>query len=135
MVHVNLEADSQAPAAARRHVAALLRARGVDHDDIDVVCLAVSELATNALVHTGAAFAVDVSMQDDAVHVEVLDTSPRLPHRIPAGVGNGRGLAIVEELARSWGADPIIGGKVVWCDLPVHAAAPDVAPRPTASSR
>ena len=30
----------------------------------------------------------------------------------------GRGVHIVEELARTWGWDPVTTGKIVWAELP-----------------
>ncbi len=31
----------------------------------------------------------------------------------------GRGLALVEQLASSWGIDPTPTGKAVWCEIPI----------------
>lgn len=70
---------------ARRLVAATLDASGID-PDIPVVI--ISELATNTLKHAETGFQVSVTVEDDAVRIEVQDgagevgvasDSPRTP--------------------------------------------------------
>jgi hypothetical protein len=58
------------------------------------------------------------------VVVEVLDNGRRMPHPRVAELDaeSGRGLHLVSRLADRWGARPVHGGKVVWCefDIPVE---------------
>lgn len=121
-MHVNLEPDPAAPGAARRALAAELSGCGVAGETIADVCLVLSELTTNAVLHAGSPFSVDVTLSDERVHIEVLDMSPELPRRVAATPTNGRGLAIVDQLATRWGSDRVGPGKVVWCDLPSRRA-------------
>lgn len=88
---------------------------------IERAMLLVSELATNALEHTGSAFEVTVVTGSDRVRVEVIDDSNRPPmvtYR-PVEAEHGRGLRIVEGLAEEWGvaSRPSGDGKVVWFEL------------------
>lgn len=83
------------------------------------VQLMVSELATNAVLHSGARFDVTVERLDErAVRVEVRDFGTGLPQFFSRGVAaeNGRGLQIVDLLAETWGVDSRPGGhgKSTW---------------------
>ncbi|MDQ3945660.1 MAG: ATP-binding protein, partial [Actinomycetota bacterium] len=54
------------------------------------------------------------------VRVEVMDASESAPApRVAADEDvSGRGLALVESLARRWGVDPAVGGgKTVWFEV------------------
>ena len=97
-------------------------------DDVEVVALLVTELVGNAVIHAGTDVRLTVSTRPTEtaglsalggteVLVEVHDASPQLPVRRDASpdVPHGRGLQLVEHLARSWGAHPTSSGKVVWC--------------------
>lgn len=80
-------------------------------DDADVV-LAVSELATNVVVHAGTEFAVKISREAEGVLLEVTDggVEPvRVDHRRALS-----GLRLVGLLANSWGVDHHGEGKTVW---------------------
>ncbi|MFW6691907.1 ATP-binding protein [Streptomyces sp. MAR4 CNX-425] len=97
------------------------RAGAAGHADrVDDIRVCVSELVTNALVHgtpRGRQFRVQVTVEDDAVRVEVHDASAAPPHlRHPAATDDhGRGLHLVDALADEWGtADRTGPGKVVW---------------------
>jgi anti-sigma regulatory factor (Ser/Thr protein kinase) len=79
----------------------------------------VSELATNAVLHSGARFDVTIERLDErAVRVEVRDFGTGLPQYFSRGVAaeNGRGLQIVDLLAATWGVDSRPGGhgKSTW---------------------
>lgn len=93
---------------------------------VKTAVLMVSELATNAVKHAGAGFAVEISWTGHQVRVEVSDAgrgAPVLRSPTPADP-YGRGLRIVELLAHSWGV--ATGGrssKGVWFVL-TSAASP-----------
>jgi serine/threonine-protein kinase RsbW len=89
----------------------------------DVTCVA-TELATNAVRHTasgrGGRFRVVVTWHRDAVTVAVTDGgAPRGPHRADdADEEHGRGLILLEGLARRTGTRGDHRGRVVWAEVP-----------------
>lgn len=96
---------------------------GLPNEAIQTVALVVSELATNCVQHAGTEFRLKVHRDSGQVHVEVTDGSkqqPTLRHPSPSQP-HGRGLQIVDVLARRWGV--IQGGagtgKTVWCRIAV----------------
>jgi anti-sigma regulatory factor (Ser/Thr protein kinase) len=106
----------------RRFTRRTLRAWGVGRDDTDAVLLIVSELATNALVHTDGQVRLDLTLLDDRVRVSVTDSSPRTPVK-PTSIGweatGGRGILLVEAMSETWGTVPVSGGKQVWAEYPI----------------
>lgn len=102
--------------AVRRFVAANLQYLG--EAVLDRVRLAVSELATNALLHARTDFVVCAEEEGGSVYVAVSDSGPGTPlPRDPAPDFtslNGRGLLIVEQLADEWGVDEEGPRKTVW---------------------
>ena len=91
-----------------------------DLDGLDTrVALAVSEVASNAILHARTPFTVRVLVDPDRVRVEVTDQDPHMPVRqdYAADSVTGRGLAIVEELSDRWGADGHEGDKTVWFEI------------------
>ena len=87
--------------------------------DRDTVSLLVSEVATNALVHGTGQVLVRVVPTAGGVRIEVVDGSPSLPRPRDATVMDegGRGLALVEALSSSWGAERSDSGKTVWFEV------------------
>jgi anti-sigma regulatory factor (Ser/Thr protein kinase) len=82
--------------------------------------LIASELVTNAVQHGGGPIELRLEHSDGVVTIEVVDgdstAQPLL--RSPAGDdGGGRGLRIVETLAREWGVRATETGKIVWASL------------------
>ncbi|MBG0850670.1 SpoIIE family protein phosphatase [Streptomyces spinoverrucosus] len=104
---------------ARRFTRRTLRAWGVTTQR-DAVLLVVSELVTNALVHTDGPVRLDLTLVDSRLRVAVADTSPRSPVK-PTRIGweatGGRGLLLVEAMSAAWGTVPVSGGKQVWSEL------------------
>ncbi|AVH98651.1 ATP-binding protein [Streptomyces cinereoruber] len=136
---VTLASEPASVPTARRYVARILTDWGLDalSDQADAVRLIVSELATNAVLHTfgqSPTFTVDVRLEDgEQLHVGVTDSHPRRPRRLPAAVqqDNGRGMAIIRSLAVESGGRLSVtptpdGGKTVGITLPWKAAAPVV---------
>ncbi|MEU1854118.1 SpoIIE family protein phosphatase [Streptomyces sp. NPDC019990] len=109
----------QAVGHARRFTRRTLRSWGVT-EDVDVVLLVVSELVTNALVHTDGRVRMDLTLIGSRIRVAVADASPRSPVR-PASIGweatGGRGVLLVEAVSAAWGTLPVSGGKQVWAEL------------------
>ena len=86
----------------------------------DTVALLVSEVATNALVHGRGDVEVRVlAPRDGLLRVEVSDGDPALPRPRAASTDaeGGRGLALVDALAASWGTHASPTGKVVWFEV------------------
>lgn len=110
------EPDSASVRAARRFAIAAPEADGVDLATLE---LAVSELASNAVLHARTPFVVVVERLDDGVRVSVSDEDPTLPQPRQAGAEDitGRGLAIVRSLARHLEVLPTATGKTVRFEL------------------
>jgi anti-sigma regulatory factor (Ser/Thr protein kinase) len=113
-------AGPDAPLAARRFLAGLLRRRPygdrVDAHDAELV---VSELATNAVIHAGTPFSVGVRYDGSAVRISVQDWSSRQPiiRELRPGALSGRGLRLIAMVSRAWGIDYGPDGKTVWAEL------------------
>jgi anti-sigma regulatory factor (Ser/Thr protein kinase) len=90
----------------------------------DTARLIVTELVSNAVRHgtvtAPAAVEVTLARRAGAVYVSVRDCSRRLPRPggpVPPTVEGGRGLLVVGQMSRAWGATPTVDGKVVWASL------------------
>lgn len=95
----------------------------------DTAELLLSELVTNALVHTtgGALLTVTLTRGTRArLRVEVRDEAPHRPSPRPApdDASGGRGLLIVRALADEWGMCPLAAGKAVWFELDARGPLP-----------
>jgi PAS domain-containing protein/anti-sigma regulatory factor (Ser/Thr protein kinase) len=114
---------------ARRFTARTLRRWKIE-DAADAVLLVVSELVTNALVHTQGPVQVDLMLRGDRLRVSVSDASPRAPAK-PVIVDwestGGRGLMLVEAMSESFGTVPVAGGKQVWSEIAVPGREPAAA--------
>ncbi|MBM9509544.1 ATP-binding protein [Actinacidiphila acididurans] len=128
---VTLPSDPASVTTARRYVCALLAEWGLPPDApaVDSVRLIVSELTTNAVLHTcglSPTFTVDVRLErSEELHIGVTDSHPRWPRPLPAAVqqDNGRGMVIIRHLTvESGGRLEVVpteeGGKTVWISLP-----------------
>ncbi|MEU8272570.1 ATP-binding protein [Sphaerisporangium sp. NPDC049002] len=90
---------------------------------LDEVVLMLSEVATNAVMHTatgqGGTFLVTISSGHHGeplrveVHDDGADTQPQV-NQSGADETHGRGVAIVEALAYRWGCEPCTHGTKVW---------------------
>ncbi|MCW2874231.1 ATP-binding protein [Actinacidiphila oryziradicis] len=122
VIRVELAAEYTAPARARRHTRAALSSWDADQDAVDSAELAVTELVTNAVVHTGTTENVVLTLRrtKSRLRIEVWDHDdrPPVPRCSSPGSTNGRGLAVVAAVADRWSWSPApAGGKVVWCEL------------------
>ncbi len=111
-------ADPTDVGQARSFAASTLDGWGLQDDG---VILVVGELAANASRHgRGAGFSVSIGLADGVVTVEVADEGAGTPvlRRPTPGYTGGRGLLIVDRLARSWGTRTGAGpGKTVWAEI------------------
>lgn len=110
-------ADLTAVARVRRDLRQQLAHWG-DAGRSDIAELLISELVTNALVHTDRGAVVTVTVTD-RLRVEVRDFVSRRPQpRRPTTEGtSGRGLMLVRSLADAWGIRMHGVGKSVWFEL------------------
>lgn len=130
-LRIQLAAEPVSVSAARRFVTDGLVAWRLD-ELVDDAELCVSELASNAALHSTASFmhvvmrrtgdAVRISVEDDGV-VPAAALLPRPSFPGPGDPGEllledeattGRGLAIVSIVASDWGVDETERGKRVW---------------------
>jgi anti-sigma regulatory factor (Ser/Thr protein kinase) len=120
-----LPALPMAAPLARSWAHGLLRAWSVPKAAAEDAALVASELVTNAVRHSEEQVRLELALQtsdsDGASEllVEVFDRSHRLPqmHDITTDVTAGRGLHIIESLAKDWGVREELEGKVVWARL------------------
>jgi anti-sigma regulatory factor (Ser/Thr protein kinase) len=130
---VEVPCELRAVREAREHVARLVSAAGLEWllDDAELVA---SEIVTNALLHgspAGRAVLLAVEVSAGAVRISVADYSDRrpVPRELPPdGAESGRGLHLIDSLAKAWGCSPPAaapGGpdrpdgfrKVVWAEV------------------
>jgi serine/threonine-protein kinase RsbW len=118
--------------AARQWIAELLP----ECEPLADVLLLVSELCTNAVMHTrsgeaGGRFSLAVAWTRESVRVVVEDqgssTAPTIgvrtgdPARADEADESGRGLRLVDRLASDWGTASRPGRRWVWADVPWQA--------------
>lgn len=112
-----LEPEDAAPGRARRLARRALSRWGLD-DLADEVELLVSEVVTNAVRYAERPVTLRL-LRTDVLRCEVGDDSPQLPRQRRARETDegGRGLFLVNRLARRWGATRLSTGKVVWFEM------------------
>ncbi|MES4908410.1 MULTISPECIES: ATP-binding protein [unclassified Streptomyces] len=112
--------------SARRLVLSQLAAWALTGSADDAELL-VSEVVTNALRYTGGPVRLTLCLcpADDALRCEVEDADPTLPQTRQAGEDDegGRGLYMIDLLARCWGSHRTGTGKTVWFELHVRPGA------------
>lgn len=118
-----LPADTTAPGLARRFLDETLTRWTVDEDVVSTAQLCVSELVTNAVIHTGTPPRMTVELDDECLTVLVLDhggdgdvsvTGEVDPVRV-----SGRGLTLVDAVSSAWGVQQTPDGTTVWFELEV----------------
>ncbi|SEC78185.1 Histidine kinase-like ATPase domain-containing protein [Streptomyces sp. 2231.1] len=117
-----LAAHPGSVAQARRLAHARLTGWSVCADTCDNAALVISELVTNAIVHTASTHVVcELHDHDDMVRIAVGDEgcAPGDPHPSPQRPDeeHGRGLLLVDALCRAWGAHEQGSGLLVWAEL------------------
>jgi anti-sigma regulatory factor (Ser/Thr protein kinase) len=128
-MQLNVQPDPAEVGRARRWARSRLIGSGIGPDEplTEALVLIVSELVTNAVVHTGCPAVLCMAFpteeggccQEGTVRVEVADESGRPPAPRHAGGDDtgGRGLELVDGLADRWGWQPEGAGKRIWCEV------------------
>jgi anti-sigma regulatory factor (Ser/Thr protein kinase) len=107
------------PAAAsvrdgRRFITSVLETWGMP-DLIETAALLTSELLTNSVLHARTEIVLTVAQMGDCIQIEVRDGSRHGPRRRrhAQDATTGRGLELLERLARSWDVSVDDDGKAV----------------------
>ncbi|EDY53595.2 regulatory protein [Streptomyces sviceus ATCC 29083] len=125
-VQLEIRPDPAEVGRARRWARSRLAGSGtgIDESLAETLILLVSELVTNAVVHTGRPAVLRLSLPGDevesaTVRLEVADRSDQapVPRCVDGDATGGRGLALVDGLADRWGWSPEGTGKSIWCEL------------------
>lgn len=125
-MQLEVGADPAEVGRARRWARSRLIGSGMNDDEplAETLILLISELVTNAVVHTGCPAVLRMLFGSGAaeagtVRVEVADTSarPPCPRHAQGEDTNGRGLELVDGLADRWGWQPEGSGKRIWCEV------------------
>ncbi len=112
-----LEPESATPSRARRLARSALARWGLE-ELTDSVELLVSEVVTNAVRYASRPITLRL-LRAEFLRCEVGDDVPQLPRLRQARATDegGRGLYLVNKMARRWGATRLSTGKVVWFEL------------------
>ncbi|MEU0949055.1 ATP-binding protein [Streptomyces canus] len=125
-MQLEIRPDPAEVGRARRWARSRLAGSGtlIDESLAETLILLVSELVTNAVVHTGRPAVLRLSLpgaevESATVRLEVADRSGRapVPRCVDGDATGGRGLALVDGLADRWGWSPEGAGKSIWCEL------------------
>lgn len=107
--------------------------RPAGHPAADDALLALSELATNAVIHSksgnlGGTFRVRASISEAMIRIEVSDDGGAWQWaRQDGDDASGRGLAIVGAIAHDWGITGDTAGRTAWCVIGAGCAGPGCA--------
>ena len=94
---------------------------GVTTDELEDILLVVTELVSNAFDHSRGPRQLRLhrSTEPCPVRVEIDDASTQVPVLGTSRLGGtrGRGLIIVNRLAKDWGVTTTPSGKTVWAEV------------------
>jgi anti-sigma regulatory factor (Ser/Thr protein kinase) len=121
-VRLALERGPEAPAVARAAAGGLCEQIGLTGSRCQTLLLLVSEIVTNAVLHSGAAESTPILFEVVArgrrVRVEVHDGGRGFKPAGTAQPGGGWGLRLLQKETARWGIDTAQGTKV-WFELSV----------------
>jgi anti-sigma regulatory factor (Ser/Thr protein kinase) len=121
----HFDAVPESVGASRRFLAEVAPA-ACNAELLAAVTLAISELATNAVVH-GTDIGFDVVITSNGqLRLEVEDGSTRVPVVRPHSAieSGGRGLHVLDAVCDRWGVHVTDGRKCVWCERDLSGPRP-----------
>jgi anti-sigma regulatory factor (Ser/Thr protein kinase) len=127
VLHLELESGPGAPAQARAAIAEFSEKQGIPTDTLATIMLLVSELVTNAVIHSQveppAGISVLARLADAMIRVEITDQGVGFTpqKRDPARTDGGYGLYLLDKAAAHWGVERR-DGTTVWFEIPAQAA-------------
>ncbi|WP_328343270.1 ATP-binding protein [Micromonospora sp. NBC_00421] len=83
-------------------------------------CIAVTEMVNNVVAHASTPMTLRLAPGAGTLHLSVRDHSrqqPRYAGLAPLTSAGGRGLLLIDTVARRWGSTLLPDGKVIWCVL------------------
>ncbi|MFC8851199.1 MULTISPECIES: ATP-binding protein [unclassified Micromonospora] len=83
-------------------------------------CIAVTEMVNNVVAHAHTPMTVRLAPGDGTLRIGVRDQSRRQPRYsglAPPHLAGGRGLLLIDTMARRWGSTTLPDGKLVWAVL------------------
>lgn len=119
-LQLDLKRDKRAPGIARAAITGLCEQAGLAGERCDTALLLVSEIVTNAVLHSKALpstpirFSADAD--DDRVRVDVYDGGPNFVPAPGSRERGGWGLRLLDREARDWGVRQN-DGTLVWFEL------------------
>lgn len=142
---IELASRPTSAATARKLATAFAQRHHLGDDLADSICLVVSELVTNAVLHARTDVVLSLELRPGVVRIGVRDGSlaTLAIRNYSAEAITGRGLGVVEALSRAWGAVAEGDGKLVWAEFdlagaktvdapsaPFHTDSPDPSKEP-----
>jgi anti-sigma regulatory factor (Ser/Thr protein kinase) len=128
VLQISLERNPQAPSLARAAITGFTYGINIAAGTLATLTLLVSEVVTNAVVHSEAGPVSEILMtarrlDNGAILVEITDQGDGFTPtpRDPARPGGGYGLYLVEKEAERWGVDRQ-GGTRVWFEMATPTA-------------
>jgi hypothetical protein len=127
---LRIAGDASSLRDARHMVADTLA--GAPAEVRDAAVLLAGEILTNAVVHGGGWFLLQVDAAPETVYVEVADSTEGHPTVLHPSSDreHGRGMAIVDAMASAWGTAQRGSHKVVWFELATGSGCGDPEPWP-----
>ena len=124
-LQLSLQRSVQAPGDARAALNALCDELGVARSRRHTLVLLVSEVVSNAVLHSTGPFDADIEITaavgEEAIRVTVTDAGEGFvpSERDPAREDGGYGLYLLEQAASDWGVE-VGQATSVWFDLPIE---------------
>ena len=124
---LRLPGEPVAPGLAREFLRVTLREWGVEEETLEAAELCVSELVTNAVIHTGTAAELTAQLDPEFLMVLVRDGGTSGSVQLSADPDDplmisGRGLGLVDAVATAWAAEESADGTTVWFEIEREAA-------------
>jgi anti-sigma regulatory factor (Ser/Thr protein kinase) len=125
-LQLSLRRSVQAPGDARAALNALCDELGVERSRRHTLVLLVSEVVSNAVLHSNGPYDADIEISADVgeatIRITVTDAGEGFvpSERDPAREDGGYGLYLLERAASSWGVE-VGAATSVWFDLPIDA--------------